>query len=51
VPKNFDSVLELPVSPPGVEAVVLLTRAETPLPRGDWDECGRMKVNQDKNRA
>ncbi len=33
LPEIFDDVLEMPVSPPGTETLVLLAREQTPLPR------------------
>src|SRR5208282_2093019 len=42
LPEIFDDVLEMPVSPPGMETLVLLAREETRLPRGDEDKLARL---------
>jgi len=42
LPEIFDDVLEMPVSPPGMETLVLLAREETPLPRGDEDKLAQV---------
>jgi len=42
LPEIFDDVLEMPVSPPGLETLVLLAREETPLPRGDEDKLAQL---------
>ena len=42
LPEIFDEVLEMPVSPPGMETLVLLAREETPLPRGDEDKLAQV---------
>jgi hypothetical protein len=42
LPEIFDEVLDIPVSPPGMETLVLLAREETPLPRGDEDKLAQV---------
>ena len=42
MPELFDDVLEMPVSPPGMETLVLLAREDTPLPRGDEDKLAQV---------
>jgi serine/threonine protein kinase len=37
LPEIFDEVLEIPASTPGLETLVLLARADSPLPREDED--------------
>ena len=42
MPEIFDEVLDIPVSPPGMETLVLLAREQTPLPRGDEDKLAQV---------
>jgi serine/threonine protein kinase len=42
LPEIFDDVLEMPVSPPGMETLVLLAREQTPLPRGDEKKLAQL---------
>jgi predicted Ser/Thr protein kinase len=44
LPEIFDEVLDIPVSPPGMETLVLLAREQTPLPRGDEDKLAQVLV-------
>jgi len=42
LPEIFDEVLDIPVSPPGMETLVLLAREQSPLPRGDEDKLAKL---------
>ncbi|MFI5455306.1 MAG: protein kinase [Isosphaerales bacterium] len=42
LPEIFDEVLDIPVSAPGMETLVLLAREQTPLPRGDEGKLAQL---------